>query len=115
MIITYESYMQQKHLFDEQMHATRVQESAQVKAIEEERIQENRRLFDEFVEQKRLNNRTYEEKILEVRAEFSRQRRDIYEKSNRLTDEWRAQTQKIGSGEMTLDQIYGTSKEGGKE
>ena len=105
-MLTYHNYMAQKQNFDEQMKQTRFEESAKVKALEEERQQQNSNLFDQFVEAKRKNNQEYSDKILEARQEFIARRRKIFEDSQILTMEWRGQLLKLESGEITKEQIY---------
>lgn len=105
-MLTYHDYMAQKQNFDEQMKQTRFEESAKVKALEEERQQQNSNLFDQFVEAKRKNNQEYSDKILEARQEFIARRRKIFEDSQILTMEWRGQLLKLESGEITREQIY---------
>ena len=105
-MLTYHDYMAQKQSFDEQMKQTRFEESAKVKALEEERQQQNSNLFDQFVEAKRKNNQEYSDKILEARQEFIARRRKIFEDSQILTMEWRGQLLKLESGEITKEQIY---------
>lgn len=105
-MLTYHDYMAQKQSFDEQMKQTRFEESAKVKALEEERQQQNSNLFDQFVEAKRKNNQEYSDKILEARQEFIARRRKIFEDSQILTMEWRGQLLKLESGEITREQIY---------
>ena len=105
-MLTYHNYMAQKQNFDEQMKQTRFEESTKVKALEEERQQQNSNLFDQFVEAKRKNNQAYSDKILEARQEFIARRRKIFEDSQILTMEWRGQLLKLESGEITREQIY---------
>lgn len=105
-MLTYHNYMAQKQNFDEQMKQTRFEESAKVKALEEERQQQNSNLFDQFVEAKRKNNQEYSDKILEARQEFIARRRKIFEDSQILTMEWRGQLLKLEAGEITKEQIY---------
>ena len=105
-MLTYQNYLAQKQSFDEQMKQTRFEESSKVKALEEERQQQNSNLFDQFIEAKRKNNQEYSDKILEARQEFIARRRKIFEDSNLLTMEWRGQLLKLESGELTKEQIY---------
>ena len=105
-MLTYHDYMAQKQSFDEQMKQTRFEESAKVKALEEERQQQNSNLFDQFVEAKRKNNQEYSDKILEARQEFIARRRKSFEDSQILTMGWRGQLLKLESGEITREQIY---------
>ena len=106
-MLTYKNYLAQKQDFDEQMRETRREESDRVKVLEEERQQQNSNLFDQFVEAKRKNNQEYSDKILEARQEFIARRRKIFEDSNLLTMEWRAQLLKLESGEISREEIYG--------
>ena len=106
-MLTYQNYLAQKQSFDEQMKQTRFEESSKVKALEEERQQQNSNLFDQFIEAKRKNNQEYSDKILEARQEFIARRRKIFEDSNLLTMEWRAQLLKLESGEISREEIYG--------
>ena len=105
-MLTFQNYLAQKQSFDEQMRQTRFEESSKVKALEEERRQQNSNLFDQFIEAKRKNNQEYSDKILEARQEFIARRRKIFEDSNLLTIEWRRQLLKLESGEITNEQIY---------
>lgn len=105
-MLTYQNYMAQKQSFDEQMKQTRFDESAKVKALEEERQQQNSNLFEQFLETKRKNNQEYSDRILEARQEFIARRRKIFEDSNLLTMEWRGQLLKLESGEISREQIY---------
>lgn len=105
-MLTYKNYLAQKQSFDEQMKQTRFEESSKVKALEEERQQQNSNLFDQFIEAKRKNNQEYSDRILEARQEFIARRRKIFEDSNLLTMEWRGQLLKLESGEITKEQIY---------
>lgn len=105
-MLTYQNYLAQKQSFDEQMRQTRFEESSKVKALEEERQQQNSNLFDQFIEAKRKNNQEYSDRILEARQEFIARRRKIFEDSNLLTMEWRGQLLKLESGEITKEQIY---------
>lgn len=105
-MLTYQNYLAQKQSFDEQMKQTRFEESSKVKALEEERQQQNSNLFDQFIEAKRKNNQEYSDRILEARQEFIARRRKIFEDSNLLTMEWRGQLLKLESGELTKEQIY---------
>ena len=108
-MLTFKNYLAQKQSFDEQMRLTRFEESSKVKALEEERQQQNSNLFDQFIEAKRKNNQEYSDKILEARQEFIARRRKIFEDSNLLTIEWRFQLLKLESGEITNEQIYETT------
>ena len=92
-MLTYGVYMQKKVEFDERMR-------------EEERQQTNSQLFQEFVDKKHQNNQEYADKIRDVRGDFSAERRKIYEESNILTCEWRAQLLKLEAGEISRADIY---------
>ena len=105
-MLTYQNYLAQKQGFDEQMKQTRFEESSKVKALEEERQQQNSNLFGQFVEAKRKNNQEYSDRIQEARQEFIARRRKIFEDSNLLTMEWRGQLLKLEAGEITKEQIY---------
>ena len=105
-MLRFNDYMQKKCDLDDQMRTTRFQEAEKVKVLEEERQQMNSQLFDEFVEKKRLNNQLYSEKIREARSGYIAQRRQIFEQSNILTVEWRAQLLKVERGEIERADIY---------
>ena len=105
-MLTYGVYMQKKVEFDERMRSTRMEESEKVKALEEERQQTNSQLFQEFVDKKHKNNQEYADKIKDVRGDFIAERRKIYEESNILTCEWRAQLLKLEAGEISRADIY---------
>ena len=105
-MLTYGVYMQKKVEFDERMRNTRMEESEKVKALEEERQQTNSQLFQEFVDKKHQNNLEYADKIRDVRGDFIAERRKIYEESNILTCEWRAQLLKLEAGEINRADIY---------
>lgn len=105
-MLTYGVYMQKKVEFDERMRNTRMEESEKVKALEEERQQTNSQLFQEFVDKKHQNNQEYADKIRDVRGSFIAERRKIYEESNILTCEWRAQLLKLEAGEISRSEIY---------
>lgn len=105
-MLTYGVYMQKKVEFDERMRNTRMEESEKVKALEEERQQTNSQLFREFVDKKHQNNQEYADKIRDVRGDFIAERRKIYEESNILTCEWRAQLLKLEAGEINRADIY---------
>lgn len=108
-MLTYESYMQRKLELDGQMHETRTRESDRVKGIEEERQQRNSQLFEEYLEKKRSNNHDYADRIRDARQEFIDERRRIFERSNILTMQWRAQLLKLEKGEVTSEQVYGVT------
>lgn len=105
-MLTYGVYMQKKVEFDERMRNTRMEESEKVKALEEERQQTNSQLFQEFVDKKHRNNQEYADKIRDVRSDFITERRKIYEESNILTCEWRAQLLKLEAGDISRAEIY---------
>ena len=105
-MLTYGVYMQKKVEFDERMRNTRMEESEKVKALEEERQQTNSQLFQEFVDKKHQNNQEYADKIRDVRSDFITERRKIYEESNILTCEWRAQLLKLEAGDISRAEIY---------
>lgn len=105
-MLTYGVYMQKKVEFDERMRNTRMEESEKVKALEEERQQTNSQLFQEFVDKKHQNNQEYADKIRDVRSDFITERRKIYEESNILTCEWRAQLLKLEAGDISRADIY---------
>lgn len=106
-MLTYKNYLAQKQDFDEQMRETRREESDRVKVLEEERQQQNSQLFERFTELKRINNQEYADKIREARQDYIARRRKIFEDSNLLTMEWRAQLLKLESGEISREEIYG--------
>ena len=106
-MLTYKNYLAQKQDFDEQMRETRREESDRVKVLEEERQQQNSQLFERFTELKRNNNQEYADKIREARQDYIARRRKIFEDSNLLTMEWRAQLLKLESGEISREEIYG--------
>ena len=106
-MLTYQNYLAQKQDFDEQMRETRREESDRVKVLEEERQQQNSQLFERFTELKRNNNQEYADKIREARQDYIACRRKIFEDSNLLTMEWRAQLLKLESGEISREEIYG--------
>ena len=114
-MLTYKNYLAQKQDFDEQMRETRREESDRVKVLEEERQQQNSNLFDQFIEAKRKNNQEYSDRILEARQEFIARRRKIFEDSNLLTMEWRGQLLKLESGEISREEIYGSTPTSGGE
>ena len=106
-MLTYKNYLAQKQDFDEQMRETHREESDRVKVLEEERQQQNSQLFERFTELKRNNNQEYADKIREARQDYIARRRKIFEDSNLLTTEWRAQLLKLESGEISREEIYG--------
>ena len=90
-MMTYEDYQAAIVINCEAMRETRRKESAERKALEEERLKKNQEAFDNFTEFKKRNNELYQGRMSAVSEKYKTERIRLHVEHARVIEQWRAE------------------------
>ncbi len=88
-MMTYEEYQQSIVINCEAMKETRRLESAERKALEEERVRKNQEAFENFCEFKRSNNELYQGRMSAVSDKYKAERMRLHIEHAKVIEQWR--------------------------